>query len=118
MVNLVAEEDHLPLRNVDAAEQSGIAGGAAQAQVGFGLEVLGEGGFELVSKAVLIWTSKFMPPRKPVRVDAVRTGSADFASSEPTSASVLKPARRMVMVPRACCDPTSRSDSSWRPRWC
>src|ERR1019366_1087443 len=42
-----AEEHHLPLRNVDAAEQSGIAGGAAQAQVGFGLEIFGEGGFEL-----------------------------------------------------------------------
>ena len=52
-----------------------------------------------VSGAVLIWTSKFRPPRKPVRADGVRTGSADFASSELKSDSGLKPVRRTVMVP-------------------
>jgi len=116
MVNLVPKKIICPCVMLMRPIRAGLLAVAAQAQVGFGLEVFGEGGFDLGVERGVDLDIETHAPRKPVRADGVRTGSADFASSELTSEFALKPVRRMVMVPASMLRSKFRSDSGWRPR--
>ena len=76
---LGAEEYHLALRDVDAAEQAGLLTVPRKRRLASACRSSVSELWSWISGAVLIWISKFRPPRMPVCADGVRTGSADFA---------------------------------------
>ena len=95
-----AEEDHLAMRDVDAAQQRRIADGAAQPQVGLQPARPGSASFAPGYRARCRSGHRSSGrPASRCAPTGVRTGSADCAISELKSDCGLKPVRRMVMVP-------------------